>query len=429
MKSSLIPAPAPLHPEGNRGTPPSRPAPAGLPPAIYGLMAVSFFVMMGMGMVAPILPLFAHRFGVSYTAVGAVISAFAFARLVFDLPGGALSDRFGERKMAAVGTLLVALSSVLCGLSQSFTQLVLFRAIEGAGSALFVTAAMHYLIKIVPPTHMGRAMSLYQGAILLGVSFGPTLGGFIAFKSDLRIPFFLYGLLVLVGFLFVLFAMKEIKAEAKAAPLPWRERAEGIFGLFKDYTFCFALTLNMIVFFVRSGVRMTIVPLYGEQAVGLSEFQVGLLMTIISGANLAAIYFAGRAADSRGRRGVARPTLAVLACFAAAFALTDNFYSMAGVGILFGFAIPFMAVVPAAILADIVPPRVSGTAMGIYRTSGDLGLVLGPLAAGFASSVLGFQAAFAVMGALVFLVFLMSLRARETLGEQKAATPAGAVEE
>lgn len=403
---------------------PSSP-PDRLPPAIYILATVSFFVMMGMGMVAPVLPLFAHRFGVSYTAVGAVISAFALARLAFDLPGGALSDRFGERKMAALGTALVAAGSFLCGLSQSYNQLLLYRALEGAGSALFVTAAMHYIIKIVPAARMGRAMSFYQGSILLGVSFGPSFGGFIASKTDLRIPFFLYGCLVLVGFFLALFVMKDIKGETKTSPLPWKERLKGTAVLFKDYTFCFALILTMSVFFVRSGVRMTIIPLYGEQVAGLNEFQVGLLMTIISAANLAAIFFAGRAVDSRGRRGVARPALLLLSLFAAGFALTASFSSMAVVGILFGIAIPFIAVVPAAIIADVVPKKISGTAMGVYRTAGDLGLVLGPLVAGFSASTLGFHPAFAVMGVFVFLVFLSSLRARETLGEQKAAVLPG----
>ena len=101
---------------------------------------VVFVVMLGFGIVAPILPLYARSFGVSYEAASLLISAFAFTRLIFDLVAGPLIDRFGERRCASAGIFFVGVTSVLTGLAPSFTLAVVFRGIGGAGSAVLFAA-------------------------------------------------------------------------------------------------------------------------------------------------------------------------------------------------------------------------------------------------------------------------------------------------
>jgi len=59
----------------------------------------TFVIMLGYGILSPILPLYARSFGVGYGAVGLLASAFAFTRLLFDLVSGSLTRRFGERAM------------------------------------------------------------------------------------------------------------------------------------------------------------------------------------------------------------------------------------------------------------------------------------------------------------------------------------------
>src|SRR5204862_7101296 len=87
----------------------------------------TFVVMLGYGIRSPVLPLYARSFHVGYDAVGLLVSAFAFARLVFDLVAGPLVARFGERAVVTVGAVTVGISSAAAALAPNFTLLVLFR--------------------------------------------------------------------------------------------------------------------------------------------------------------------------------------------------------------------------------------------------------------------------------------------------------------
>ena len=113
---------------------PASPA-AGLPREVGVLVVVAFFVALGFGIVAPDLPLFAAGFHVGKAAAAAVISAFALMRIAGAFPAGKLIDRVGERLVLGTGIGIVAVSSLLAGLAQSYWQLLVLRGVGGIGSA------------------------------------------------------------------------------------------------------------------------------------------------------------------------------------------------------------------------------------------------------------------------------------------------------
>src|SRR5438093_10474532 len=102
-------------------------------PAVRIPILIVFVIMLGFGLIAPILPLYARSFGVSYDAASLLISTFAFARLVFDPIAGPVVDRYGERWCAMTGVVFVGVSSLLAGLARSFPPVVLFRRACGLG--------------------------------------------------------------------------------------------------------------------------------------------------------------------------------------------------------------------------------------------------------------------------------------------------------
>src|SRR5699024_6269747 len=116
--------------------------PQGLPRDVFVMAGVGLCVALGFGVVAPAIPLFAEQFGVSATAAGAVVPVFALTKFAFGLPAGRLTDKVGERTGLMLGLAIVGISSLLAGLSQSYTQLVVLRGVGGIGSALFGVGAM-----------------------------------------------------------------------------------------------------------------------------------------------------------------------------------------------------------------------------------------------------------------------------------------------
>src|SRR5262245_6132978 len=109
------------------------------------VLLIVFVIMLGFGIIAPILPLYARSFGVSYGTASLLISAFAFARLIFDPVAGPIVDRYGERVSAIVGVTVVGVSAFLAALATNFPLVVLFRGAGGLGSSLFFAGLYSYL--------------------------------------------------------------------------------------------------------------------------------------------------------------------------------------------------------------------------------------------------------------------------------------------
>src|SRR5690606_33604144 len=131
------------------------------------------FVMIGFGVVIPVLPVFVRSFEVGYTEVGAVVAAFALMRLVATPFVGRLIDRGGERTILAIGIAIVAVSSVLVGVAQSYPEVLLLRGAGGIGSAMFSVSAMTLLLGSASADQRGRSMGFYQGGFLIGGMAGP----------------------------------------------------------------------------------------------------------------------------------------------------------------------------------------------------------------------------------------------------------------
>lgn len=341
-------------------------------------------VMAGQGVVGPVLPLFARDFGVSAAVVGLTFTAFGLARLLLNIPAGIWADRRGRRFLLVGGPLITAVGMVGSGLAPSIWVLLGWRFVAGAGSALYMTGAQIYLIDIAGPEERGRYIATNQGALLLGVSAGPAIGGILADLYGLRTPFLAVGLTAAVTAVYSWLRLPETRnaaaADAAVDEDPLVERPSGR-RFFRSRQFVAIGLISMAIFSIR-GSRQTLVPLYANETFNLSSGQIGLVFAGLGVVGLVLIGPAGILADSAGRKPiiVAAGYLATVGVAGTAFAPTAG---------LFVFAVLFSAVgtgisgpAPAAFVADIAPAELRGSAMGMYRTWGDLGIVLSPLLSG-----------------------------------------------
>src|SRR4051794_41262401 len=112
-------------------------------------------------------------------------------RIVFAFPAGKLIDSIGERLVLATGIGIVAVSSLLAGLAQSYWQLLVLRGAGGVGSAMFSISAMSVLVRLVPTVQRGRAVGLWFGGFLLGGIAGPGIRGVFS-SNPIPPPFFFF---------------------------------------------------------------------------------------------------------------------------------------------------------------------------------------------------------------------------------------------
>jgi MFS family permease len=378
------------------------------------IMLVVFVIMLGFGIVAPVLPLFARSFGVSYGAAGLLISAFAFTRLAFDLFAGPLVDRWGEQRASIAALLFVALSSFATALAPNFPSAVIFRAAGGAGSALLFAALYSYLLKIVPAERMARAAGLFYGAFNIGIIAGGPLGGFIAGRFGLRAPLYFYaGVLVLSAFLY-----RVVVPDPKRAPTAKtdeRSSRRRFMSVLQDRELRRVAFLNFAYLWMIVAVYDTLMPLFARDHLHMTPTMIGGVFAVALVTEMLVMYPSGIAADRLGRKPVGIGSFAWLVAIVSLVGLSSSrlllFVVMAAVGTATGSS----GVVPTAMLGDVAAKESSGTAVGIFRFAGDLGMTLGPLAAGLTTNALGFKAAFMTAVAPSLLALLMLTRMPETL--------------
>ena len=125
-------------------------------------------VAVGFGIVAPVIPLFAHHFGVGRAEVGAVLSAFAFMRLASALGVGRLVDAIGERVVLASGIGIVAVSSALAGFAHSYHVFLILCLLYGIGMGGEWGVGASLAMESVPVKWRGILSGVLQEGYALG---------------------------------------------------------------------------------------------------------------------------------------------------------------------------------------------------------------------------------------------------------------------
>lgn len=375
------------------------------------LAAVAVAVALGFGIVAPAIPVFARSFGVSSALAGAVISVFAVMRLVMAAPAGRLVNRFGERRVLAVGIGIVAISSFLAGLARTYPQLLLLRGGGGIGSAMFSVSAMSLLLRSVPSSQRARASGMFSGGFLLGGITGPALGGLVT-SISIRAPFFLYaGTLTIAGSI-GLFALR--RSTVGDRPEPGHRSGTTLRQALGLRAYRAALVANLADSWAAVGVRAAILPLFVIEAMHRSSIWTGIGFVIVAGVNAATLYPAGRYADRHGRRWVL-----IVGCCLSALAMAliavrgTNLAVYATAMAVFGLGSGLLDVAPAAVVGDVVAGR-GGPVIAVFQMSGDAGSVVGPIAAGLLVDALSFSWAFGVTAGVLGIAAMLGVIAPET---------------
>lgn len=388
------------------------------------LCVTTVVVMMGFGITSPVLPLYAQSFGVGTAMVGLTITAFGAARLIVNLPAGFLSERYGRRLLLFGGPAVVVIGSVAAGVAPTFAWLVAARFVAGAGSAMYMTGAMILLTDITSDENRGRIMSLYQGSLLAGVAIGPAIGGVVAEAFGLAAPFFLVAALSALAMFWSFGRMPETvhsQPQPVSSPDPGEtearpDKGSRVMSLLTRPDFLLVCMLALSIFLTRTGGRLTLVPLLGENRLGMSPGALGGVFAMMMVLNLAVLVPAGTMIDKLGRKALIVPSALITGVALVLFAVSGEVWMFVLAAVIHGIGTGILGPAPAAYAADLAPPGMRGVTMGLYRTFGDGGFVIGPVLLGSLADLTGFGWALAFDALLlVSIALLFALFAKESL--------------
>ena len=250
--------------------------------------------MLGIGIIAPVLPLYAKSLGANSVAIGLIIGSFSFSRIWGMLVSGELAERMDRKKLLLSGLLVYAAASVAYTFAFSTKVLIFIRIWHGIGSAMVVPITMAIAADIAPKGEEGAIFGSLQAALFLGVGCGPLLSGFLADTFGFYAPFFAMTALTLLA-LFLVLALFPASPPRSVAAVD-----SGALKAFK----CIVSDPEMLVVFIFQfssamcrGVLVMVIPLFASQF-DLSLSSIGVIVSLnsISTGILQNIY--GRMADN-----------------------------------------------------------------------------------------------------------------------------------
>jgi MFS family permease len=294
------------------------------------------------------------------------------------------------------GLIVIILSSIAAGIANNYAWLIFARIVEGIGSALYITSATTWVAQVTAGESRGRYMSLYSGLIFAGTSFGPTIGGYSAAHFGLNAPFFAYAIFAFVGLIATL-PLRESTDSSQAARS--KVRMKDVPNVLLNGPFMLVNCSVLALFFLRAGVRSTLVPLYASLNLGLPEERIGILLTVAAVVTSLCTFPSGWLSDKVGRK---KPIMACLFLSGITVVLIPfqgSLTSLMGIMAFYGLATGLQGSI-AAWPADVAPGDKLGTSMGVYRVMGDIGMVLGPITVTYVADYTGHST-------ITFLPFLI----------------------
>ncbi len=373
---------------------------------IFSVLFLSIFsALLGLGIIIPILPVFARSetIGASGFWVGAIFAGFSLARAFFMPIVGKLSDRRGRKGFITMGLCIYALSSLGYIYSHSVSSLLFVRILQGFCSAMIVPIAMAYVGDIAPKDKEGTFLGVFTVSLFLGFGFGPLLGGVIQDLYSVNAAFGIMGILCGLAFVLVLIWLppssgKQVPqrgSPASFSEILGRPQIRGI------------LCYRFVNAFTRACV-LTFLPLYASYTIDMSGSEIGV---IISAGVLLTSFMqvpCGRLADMINRKtliitGNILYSLAIL-FFPFTYSFTQVLILNLILGILGAVSIPAAS----AIVVDEGKHYGMGSTMAVFNVAMSLGLGTGPLLAGLIHDFAGLDAVFFVAAVFGILGTLMA---------------------
>jgi len=131
-----------------------------------------------------------------------VLTSYIVAAAIMTPPTGYLAGRFGLKRLFLTSVAGFTVASMLCGMAQTLTQIVLFRVLQGAFGAALVPLSQTVLFNINPKEKYGSAMALWGVAVMAGPILGPVIGGWLTENYTWRFVFYInlpIGILAFLG--------------------------------------------------------------------------------------------------------------------------------------------------------------------------------------------------------------------------------------
>src|SRR5262245_3186973 len=211
------------------------------------------------------LPSIQSSLGAGISQLEWVVNGYALTFAVLMLTGGKLADLMGRRRIFLIGLAVFTGTSLACGLAGSASELIAWRALQGAGAALMMPATLAIISAAFPPRQRGLAIGIWAGVSAMALAIGPLVGGILTEHIDWSWIFFINIPVGLLG----LFVGWMVITESRDTSL---EQSLDLPGLLVSAGALFALTFGLIEANAYGWTSPLILGLFAAAAIGFALF-------------------------------------------------------------------------------------------------------------------------------------------------------------
>ena len=261
----------------------------------------AFLVGLDSLVVSPLLPNIAASTHTAENVGGLLVTAYALFYALAAPLFGPISDRLGRKKMIMAGMLLFTLATALTGVGESFSWLLLFRALAGLGGAMIMPSIFALAGDTFSYQQRGKAIGIIMAALIGSTVLGVPLGTLLAYVSTWRLPFWILGLLALLALLLTGLFLPTTAPRRTLPVGPLKAYLGQFQAAFTNPSVIFAL-LSTLLWTIGLQGMFAYIGVYYQENFGLNVGQIGLVILVAGLGSVAGLVFGGRLADRIGKK-------------------------------------------------------------------------------------------------------------------------------
>lgn len=342
------------------------------------IFLVVFLVMVGFGIIIPVLPFLAENVGATPTQLGWLMSIYSILQLIFAPIWGKISDKIGRKPVMAIGIFGLAFSFFVMAISNSLFMLFVARVIGGVLSSANIPTAMAYVADITTPAERSRGMGIVGAATGMGFVFGPAIGGIFS-KTSIHLPFFIAGACSLITAILVIVVLKESLTKEKRKIAASKPRVSFLAELKTPTTWLFIMQL--MVSLSMAGLE-AMYAYFVNDKLGYSSVQLGYIFMIMGvGSAIVQGGLVGRMTKKIGEGKVIQLGIVVSAIGFILVIFSVNFVTAALFLTIFGMGNSFIRPAMNALVTKTSTENF-GSKTGLLSSFDSLGRIIGPVFGG-----------------------------------------------
>jgi len=359
------------------------------------VMFIAIFVaMLGVGVIAPTMPIYARTLGANGLWLGIIYGVFSISRMIFMPVAGRLSDLKGRKGFLVTGLTIYALASFGYIWSQTVIQISWIRLLHGIGSAMVIPIATAVIGDISPRGKEGSVMGSFQVALFLGFGAGPLLGGVVLDYFNINTVFNIMGAMSFISLLLIIFFLPQQTDETARI----QKSVSTIREIFKEDRF-----KGLFVFrYSNAAGRAALIaflPIFADQ-INIDPSQIGLLISVNIFITGILQRFFGKLADRFSKTcfmviGNLVGTLPLLLT-----PLASSFVHLLILGIVMGVGSALAFPAAGAVATEIGRDHGMGNIMGYFNMAMSLGMITGAIGTGIVMDLLGLSYVFLLGGVI-----------------------------